>query len=178
LEVLVESADESSLDVRDFAGKWVLDPDRTSIAFHTKAMWVLPVKGRARAIEGVGTVDPDGGLSGTLVVDAASLDTKNKKRDAHLRTADFFEVEKFPAITFEVTNGRLTGSGKLDLTGTLTVHGQTRPLSVTADLGVTGDAVTISTEVAIDRSEWGVSLTPFGAGLKNRVVIDALFRRA
>ena len=76
----MESANESSLDLRDFAGQWVLDPDRTSIAFHTKAMWVLPVKGRATAIEGVGTVDPDGGLSGTLVVDAASLDTRNEAR--------------------------------------------------------------------------------------------------
>lgn len=173
----MESANEHSVGLQDFAGRWVLDPDRTSIAFHTKAMWVFPTKGTAKAIEGVGTVGPDGGLSGTLVVDAASIDTKNKKRDAHLRTADFFDVETFPAITFEVTSGRLAGSGKLDLTGALTVHGQTRPLSVVADLSVAADAVTISTEVAIDRSEWGLSLTPFGAGLKNRVVISALFRR-
>jgi polyisoprenoid-binding protein YceI len=173
----VESVNESSADLQEFAGKWVLDPDRTSIAFHTKAMWVFPAKGTAKATEGVGTVGPDGGLSGTLVVDAASIDTKNKKRDAHLRTADFFEVETFPAITFEVTSGRLVEPGKLELTGTLTVHGQTRPLSVLADLNVATDAVTISTEVAIDRSEWGLSLTPFGAGLKNRVVISALFRR-
>jgi polyisoprenoid-binding protein YceI len=163
--------------LRDFTGKWVLDPDRTSIVFHTKAMWVFPAKGTAKAIEGVGTVDPDGGLSGTLVIDAASIDTKNKKRDAHLRTADFFEVERFPTITFEVTSGRLAGSGKLELTGTLTVHGQTRPLSVVADLSVAADSVTVSTEVAIDRSEWGLSLTPFGAGLKNNVMINARFRK-
>jgi polyisoprenoid-binding protein YceI len=122
-------------------------------------------------------VDPDGGLSGTLVIDAASIDTKNKKRDAHLRTADFFEVERFPTITFEVTSGRLAGSGKLELTGTLTVHGQTRPLSLVADLSVAADSVTVSTEVAIDRSEWGLSLTPFGAGLKNNVMINARFRK-
>jgi polyisoprenoid-binding protein YceI len=163
--------------LRDFTGKWVLDPDRTSIVFHTKAMWVFPAKGTARAIEGVGTVGPDGGITGTLAIDAASIDTRNKKRDAHLRTADFFEVEKFPTITFEVTSGRLVGSGKLELTGTLTVHGQTRPLSVMADLSVTAEAVALSTEVAIDRSEWGLSLTPFGAGLKNRVMINARFRR-
>lgn len=171
------SPNEDPVDLRDFAGKWVLDPDRTSIVFHTKAMWVFPAKGTAKAIEGVGTVGPDGELSGTLVIDAASIDTKNKKRDAHLRTADFFEVERFPTITFEVTSGRLAGSGKLELTGTLTVHGQTRPLSVMADLSVAADAVTVSTEVAIDRSEWGLSLTPFGAGLMNRVMINARFRR-
>ena len=156
------SPNENSVDLRDFAGKWALDPDRTSIVLHTKAMWVFPAKGTAKAIEGVGTVAPDGGLSGTLVIDAASIDTKNKKRDAHLRTADFFEVEKFPTITFEVTSGRLADSGKLELTGTLTVHGQTRPLSVVADLNVAADAVTVSTEVAIDRSDWGLSLTRSG----------------
>ncbi len=169
---------QNSVGLGDFVGKWVLDPDRTSIVVHTKAMWVFPTKGTAKAIEGVGTVRPDGGLTGTLVIDAASIDTKNKKRDAHLRTADFFEVEKFPTITFEATSGRLAGSGKLELAGTLTVHGQTRPLAVMADLSVAADVATVSTEVAIDRSEWGLSLTPFGAGLKNRVIISAYFRRA
>jgi polyisoprenoid-binding protein YceI len=155
----------------------VLDPDRTLIVFHTKAMWVVPAKGTAKAIEGSGTVGADGSLSGTLVIDAASIDTKNKKRDAHLRTADFFEVERFPTITFEATSGRLAGSGKLELAGTFTVHGETRPLAVIADLSVAADTVTLSTELVIDRTEWGVSLRPFGAGLKNRVVISALFRK-
>jgi polyisoprenoid-binding protein YceI len=162
----------------DFVGKWVLDPDRTSIVFHTKAMWVFPAKGTAKAIEGVGAVGTDGGLRGTLVIDAASIDTKNKKRDAHLRTADFFEVEKFPTITFEATSGRLAGSDKLELAGTLTVHGQTRPLGITAHLSFAADTVTVSTEIAIDRSEWGLDLTPFGAGLKNRIMISVDFRKA
>ena len=172
------SPNQNSDDLGDFVGKWLLDPDRTTIVFHTKAMWVFPAKGTAKAIEGVGTVGTDGGLSGTLVIDAASIDTKNKKRDAHLRTADFFEIEKFPTITFEATSGRLAGSGKLELDGTLTVHDQTRPLAVMADFRVAADVATVSTQVAIDRSEWGLSLTPFGAGLKNRIMISANFRKA
>jgi polyisoprenoid-binding protein YceI len=64
------------------------------------------------------------------------------------------------------------------LAGTLTVHGQTRPLSVLADFSVAADTVTLSAEVVIDRSEWGLSLTPFGAGLKNKIVIRAYFRKA
>jgi polyisoprenoid-binding protein YceI len=99
------TSNENPVEWRDFVGKWMLDPDRTSIVFHTKAMWVFPAKGTARAIEGVGTMGTDGGLSGSLVVDAASIDTKNRKRDAHLRTADFFEVETFPTINFEATSG-------------------------------------------------------------------------
>ena len=172
------SPSQNSVDLGDFVGKWVLDPDRTTIAIHTKAMWVFPAKGTAKAIEGVGTVDTDGGLSGTLVIDAASIDTKNKKRDAHLRTADFFEVEKYPTIIFVATSGRLADSGKLELGGTLTVHGLTRPLAVTADFSVAADVATVSTEVAIDRSEWGLSLTPFGAGLKNRIMVSAYFKKA
>ncbi len=120
----------------------------------------------------------DGSISGTLVVDAASINTKLKRRDAHLRTADFFEVERFPAITFEATSGRLAGSGQLELAGTLTVRDQTRPLAVMADFSVATDTVTVSTEVAIDRGEWGLSLTPFGAGLMNRVIVSAQFRKA
>ena len=168
---------QTSVDLGDFVGKWVLDPDRTSIVFHTKAFWVVPVKGTVKAIEGAGTVGADGSISGTLVVDAASIDTKLKRRDAHLRTADFFEVERFPTITFEATSGRLAGPGKLELAGTFTVHGETKPLAVMANLSVAADTVTVSTELVIDRSEWGLSLRPFGAGLKNRVVISALFRK-
>ncbi len=84
----------SSFEVGDYAGSWELDPDQTTITFHTKALWVFPAKGTFRALEGVGTVAADGGISGTLVIDAASVDTKNKRRDVHLRTADFLVVRR------------------------------------------------------------------------------------
>ncbi len=171
------SPSQDSFDLSSFAGNWELDRDRTSIQFHTKALWVFPAKGTFRALEGAGTVAPDGGISGTLVIDAASIDTKNKKRDAHLRTADFFEVETFPTVTYEATSGRLAGPGTLDLDGNLTVHGETRPLAVSANLSVAAGSVTVSAELDIDRSAWGLTLRPFGAGLKNRVVINAQFHK-
>jgi polyisoprenoid-binding protein YceI len=174
----VKSPGQNSIDLSTFAGSWVIDPHRTTVEFRTKAMWVLPVKGRANVIAGGGTVGPDGSLTGTLIVDAASIDTKNKKRDDHLRTADFFEVSKYPTITFEATRGRLEGSGKIELEGTLTVHGQSKPLSLSAEVSMSGDSASVTTEVDIDRSSWGISLTPFGAGLKNRVAINAYFDRS
>jgi polyisoprenoid-binding protein YceI len=173
----VTSPEQIPTDLRSFVGRWELDPSRTSIVFHTKAMWVFPVKGTAKAAAGVGTVGDDGALTGTLVIDAASIDTHNKKRDTHLRTADFFEVQTFPTLIFEVTSGRLVASGKIELTGTFTVHGQTKPLTVLADVSAAAGAATVSTEVDIDRSDWGLSLVPFGAGLKNHVVITARFNK-
>jgi polyisoprenoid-binding protein YceI len=162
-------------DVSDFAGTWVLDPDRTSIEFHTKALWVIPTKGTFRSLEGAGTVTADGGIEGRLVIDAASVDTRNKKRNAHVRTADFLEVDTFPTIAYEVTSGRLTGPGTVDLDGTLTAHGVTSPLAVSASLRLAADTVTIWADVAIDRSAWGLTLTPLGAGLKNRVFVRSRF---
>ena len=173
----MSSPDQNSLNMSEFVGNWELDRERTSIEFHTKAMWVFPAKGTFRPLEGSGTVTADGGITGTLVIDAASVDTKNKKRDTHLRTADFFEVETFPAITYEATSGHLVNPGTIALDGTLTVHGQSRPLSVSADVTMSGDSVTVTSEVDIDRSAWGLTLRPFGAGLKNKVVIGAQFRK-
>ena len=171
------SPSQSSFDLGQYAGSWELDLEGTSIEFHTKALWVFPAKGTFRPREGTGTVAPDGGITGTLVVDAASVDTRNKRRDAHLRTADFFDVEKFPTITFEVTGGRPAGPGTVALDGTLTVHGETRPLAVSAVVDVAGDSVTLAAEADVDRSDWGLSSTPFGAGLANKVVVRARFRK-
>jgi polyisoprenoid-binding protein YceI len=171
------SPGQTNSDLSAFAGSWVLDPAQTTIEFHTKAIYVIPVKGTAKATEGGGTLNADGSLHGTLVIDAASIHTKNKKRDEHLRSEDFFEVIKYPTITFTATAGGVGSGGKVDITGTLEVHGQTRPVTLPADVTVSGDTAVVSTEVMIDRSDWGVSKTPFGARLHNRVVINARFNR-
>jgi polyisoprenoid-binding protein YceI len=171
------SPNETTVDLSAFAGSWTLDPSQTSVEFHTKAMWVVNVKGTFKAIEGGGTVGADGGVTGSIVLDAASVDTRKKKRDDHLRTADFFEVNSFPTITVTVTGAHPKEAGKVDLTGTLTIHGTTRPLALRADVSVTEVSATVSTEVDIDRSEWGITWAKMGAGLKNHVVINARFTR-
>jgi polyisoprenoid-binding protein YceI len=154
-----------------------LNPEQTTVGFQTKAMWILGVKGTAKAMDGEGQVSPDGAVGRKLVIDAASFDTKNKKRDDHLRTADFFEVVKFPTIVFTITSAQPVGGGRVEITGDLTVHGQTRPLTLQADIAGTANSATISTEVDIDRSLWGLSWAKMGAGLKNRVSIRAQFER-
>jgi polyisoprenoid-binding protein YceI len=167
------SPNETTADLSAYVGSWTLDPSQTSIEFHTKAVWVANVKGTFKAIEGGGTVGPDGSVTGSIVVDAASVDTKKKKRDDHLRTADFFEVSSFPTITFALTGAHPKEGGKVDLTGTLTVRGTTRPVALLAEVSLSDGSATVSAEADIDRSEWGITWAKMGAGVKNHVVINA-----
>jgi polyisoprenoid-binding protein YceI len=162
------------------AGSWKLDPAGTTVELHTKAMWGLAkVKGTMKAVEGSGIVSEDQGVSGTLVIDASSISTKNKRRDEHLRSADFFEVVKYPTLTYSVSGVTPADDGTFTVSGTLTVHGQTRPLKLLASV-VKGapDRVTLSAEAEIDRSEWGVSWAKLGARLDNHVVVTADFVNA
>ncbi|MFC9765727.1 YceI family protein [Rhodococcus jostii] len=117
----------------------------------------------------------DGSITGTLVVDAASVNTENAKRDKHLRSADFFDVQKYPTIVFTVTDAHPAGPGHLHLDGDLTVHGQTRPLTVPAHVVATEDTATVTAEVHLDRSSWGLTYTKKGSLLATRVVIKAHF---
>ena len=82
------------------AGEWVLDPRKSSIRLKSSSMWSLaPVNGVFREVRGNGTVFPDGEVSGTVTVAAASIDTKNSRRETHLRSADFFDSGNNPDIT-------------------------------------------------------------------------------
>jgi polyisoprenoid-binding protein YceI len=171
------SSHETMTDLAAYAGSWTLDPAHTSIEFHTKAVWVANVKGTFKAIEGGGTVDADGTVTGSILLDAASVDTRKKKRDDHLRTADFFEVNSYPTITFTLTGAHPTQTGKLDVTGTLTVRETTRPITLLADVSMADGSAIVSAETDIDRSEWGITWAKMGAGLKNHVVINARFTK-
>src|SRR5258708_7911132 len=108
------------------AGSWTLDPSRSTVALRSKSMWGLaPVKGVFRQVTGEGTVSPA----------AASVDTKNNKRDTHLRSADFFDSDTYPHITFRVDQIRPSGQG-VTVAGTLTVRDRTRPVSLDATASV------------------------------------------
>lgn len=139
---------------------------------------MLNVAGRARATDGEAHVTLDGHLTGRLVIDAASVNTKNSKRDTHLRTADFFEVDTYPSIIFDATGGRQTSPGRFEVDGTLTVHGQPRPFTVPAEVSMSDGSATVVAEVDIDRRAWGLTWAKMGADVKNRVVVRAHFDRA
>jgi polyisoprenoid-binding protein YceI len=166
---------QANADLTSLVGTWRLNPERTSVSFRTTAAWLIRVRGTLQATEGTADVDADGRVSGKIVIDAASIDTKIKKRDDHLRSADFFDVAKHPTITFRVTEVRSAPSGRsLEVVGNLAILGRSTPLTVLAEVGITGESATLSTEVVITKSILDMkraSLT------KSRVTLDAHFDR-
>ena len=160
------------------AGQWVLDPRTSSIRLKTKAMGFIPVKGFFRAVSGNGTVSPDGKVSGTVTVAAASIDTKHARRDTHLRSADFFDSANNPDITFTADGIRPAGQG-VAVTGALTVRDRTRPLSFDAAASVNGDGeIWVDAEIHVNRADFGLTWNQMGmTSMKNTLTIHAAFTR-
>jgi polyisoprenoid-binding protein YceI len=158
------------------AGAWVLDPRKSSIRLKTKIMGLVPVNGVFREVSGNGVVSPDGEISGTVTVAAASIDTKNTRRDTHLRSADFFDSGNHPDITFTVAGIRASGQG-VAVTGALTVRGRTRPVSFDAAASVRGDGeIWLDAEVRINRADFGLTWDLMGmTSMNNILTVHAVF---
>jgi polyisoprenoid-binding protein YceI len=141
-------------------------------------MGLIPVSGVFRQVSGNGTVLPDGKVSGTLTVAAASIDTNNTRRDTHLRSADFFDSDNHPDITFTADGIRPSGQG-VAVSGALTVRDQTRPLSFDAAASVQGDGeIWLDAEVHINRADFGLTWNSiFMTSMHNTLTIHAVFTR-
>ena len=112
------------------ASTWNIDPDHSSIGFKVRHLMVSNVKGVFGKVSGVVQVD-DKDLSNSTVsatIDTASIDTGVARRDAHLKSADFLDVAKYPTMTFVSRKVEKTGNDRLKVTGDLTLHGVTRPV--------------------------------------------------
>jgi len=160
------------------AGSWTLDASRSSIGLRSKSVWGLaPVKGVFRQVSGNGSVSPAGEASGAITVVAASVDTKNKRRDTHLRSADFFDTGTYPQITFRVD--RLTPSSQgVTVTGALTVRDRTRPVSLDAKASVVDGEVWLDAEIQVDRSDFGLTWNQMGmASMHNTITVHAVFTK-
>jgi polyisoprenoid-binding protein YceI len=109
---------------------WELDPAHSSVSFAVRHMMISTVRGQFRTFSGTAIGDPTSPEQAKLeaTIDVASIDTGNEKRDAHLKSADFFDVQQFPKMTFKSTKIEPAGPGKYKVTGDLTLHGVTKPV--------------------------------------------------
>lgn len=145
--------------------KWVIDPAHTLLEFSVKHMMIATVKGRFSGVEGGLYADlPDLTTADIEVTaDANTVDTREAQRDQHLRSADFFDVENFPQITFKSNRIERTGNDAYKIIGDLTIRGVTREVAFdTTFEGMGkdpwgGERAGFSAEAKINRKDFGLN---------------------
>jgi polyisoprenoid-binding protein YceI len=117
--------------VRVASGRWMVDPSHSSVGFEVRHLMITTVRGQFREFEG--TIVVAEGLADSRVAGkahVASIDTGEADRDAHLRSADFFDAERYPDITFEATRIEHVEGGMFRVFGDLTIRDRTHEISV------------------------------------------------
>ena len=144
-------------------GTWDLDASHTSVEFLARHLMVAKVRGRFERFSGAITVaDPPESSSVEVTIEAASVSSKDEQRDGHLRSADFFDVEQYPAITFRSTHVQGAGSAWA-VTGDLTMKDVTRPVVLDVEYhGLITDPwgnekAVFSASTEVDREDWGLT---------------------
>jgi polyisoprenoid-binding protein YceI len=145
------------------AGTWSIDPVHSEVGFAARHMMVSKVRGRFRTFSGqLVTGENPLDSSVTAEIDMSSIDTGNEQRDGHIRSADFFEVENYPTMTYKSTGVRRQGDGFV-LDGELTIKGVTRQVPLSLELNgfgpdpYGGTRAGFSATGEINRSDFGVS---------------------
>jgi polyisoprenoid-binding protein YceI len=144
---------------------WSIDPAHSHVEFAVRHLMISTVKGRFGVVSGTVKTYDDDPVRGMveIEIDVDSIDTREAQRDAHLRSADFFEVEKYPKITFQSTRISDVSGDAFKLTGDLTIHGVTR--EVTLDVASEGrgkdpwggERAGFSAKTKIKRSDFGLT---------------------
>lgn len=143
---------------------WYIDPSHSNVTFGVKHMMVSTVRGRFGRVSGTVDFDPDQPESTKIraALDATTVDTSDAKRDGHLRSADFFDTEKHPEITFTSTSVQPKGENAFVVSGDLTIRGVTKPVTFKAEVdgiavdGQGGKHLGASGTLSIDRREFGL----------------------
>jgi polyisoprenoid-binding protein YceI len=120
----------TSTTTQTAASTWNLDPVHSTAEFKVRHMMISNVKGQFTGISGVLTLD-EANVANSRVeatIDATTITTREAQRDAHLKSADFFDVEQFPALSFKSTKVEPKGDDEVLVTGDLTIHGITKPV--------------------------------------------------
>ncbi|HQY31579.1 MAG TPA: YceI family protein, partial [Thermomicrobiales bacterium] len=144
---------------------WQIDPSHSSAEFAVKHLMISTVKGRFSDLSGTVNYDPTNlaASSVNVQIGIASVDTHDEKRDAHLRSGDFFDSEAFPVMTFASTAVKPVDSETFNVVGDLTIKGVTHEVTLKAELGGIGtspwgsEVAAFSATTSIDRKDFGLN---------------------
>jgi polyisoprenoid-binding protein YceI len=159
-------------------GTWTADPAHSSFGFSVKHLGIATVRGTFGEFEG--KIVLDGNIADAKVTGsakAASIDTSQPDRDTHLRSADFFDAETYPELTFESTSLTEIDEETFEITGDLTMHGVTKPITLKAVLQGTevdpwgNDRIGFEITGQLERSDWGMKFNQ-ALGSGNLAVSD------
>jgi polyisoprenoid-binding protein YceI len=147
------------------ADTYSIDATHSSVGFSVRHMAISKVRGTFGEFEGTVNIDPadTAKWSCDVIIQTTSIDTQAERRDNHLRSADFFNVEEFPTITFKSTKVTPKGKDKLEITGDFTMRGVTKPVTIEAELlGAMEDArgnkrMGFSATTTVNRMDFGVN---------------------
>ncbi|HXA05415.1 MAG TPA: YceI family protein [Bryobacteraceae bacterium] len=114
---------------------YTIDPAHTTVDFKVRHLMVSNVRGEFSGVSGTVVHDPTNPANSKLeaVIDATTIATRDPQRDAHLKSPDFLDVEKFPKITFVSTKIAPSGEGEWKVTGNLTIHGVTKEVTLNVE---------------------------------------------
>lgn len=163
---LVAAAPAAAAPAVALGETWEVDGAHTTAQFAVRHMMVTTVRGHFDTVTGTVNLDEKDMTRSTLEIriDAASINTREPKRDEHLRSPDFFDVAKHPEITFRSTRIEKAGQGRFKVTGDLTMRGVTRPVTLAVE-GPTAAVKNpwgrmvrgVSASVRINRKDWGLT---------------------
>jgi polyisoprenoid-binding protein YceI len=158
-------------------GTWTVDPAHTNIEFSVKHLGIATVRGAFKEFEGSFEVGADGRARARGTVNAASIDTNEDQRDAHLRSEDFFHAEVHPELSFESTEISPLDQDSFLIHGDLTMRGVTRPVVLEAELQGTeidlwgNERVALEARGELNRGDWGMTFNQ-ALGSGNMLVSD------
>ncbi|MDB4925953.1 YceI family protein [Mucilaginibacter sp.] len=173
------------------ATKWVIDPMHSEVQFKVKHLVISTVSGFFKSFEGSLTSESDDfeGASVEFTIDINSIDTNQTQRDEHLKSADFFDAEKYPNLKFKSTSFTKAGDDEYKLTGDLTIKDVTKPITLDVEYGGSADDFYGNTKAGfevtgkINRKEFGLTwngITEAGAivaGEDIKITINAQFAK-
>ncbi|MFC0449337.1 YceI family protein [Rhodococcus jostii] len=145
------------------AGTWTIDSVHSTVGFSVRHLMVSKVRGTFNDFTGAITVAEDGTATVTADIQVASIDTKNTDRDAHIKSADFFDAEQYPTATFTSTAVRAKGDDYV-VEGEFTLHGVTRPVELALEFGGVnpgmgnGPVAGFEATTVLNRKDFGITI--------------------